>query len=1271
MSRLAADIAAAFRCHQAGQLAQAEQLCRQILQAEPRHADALHLLGLIMLGSRRSDLARDYMLAAVAAQPDFPEAHSNLGNIYQEQGQLDQAVACYRQALRINPRFAGVHNNLGAALERLGLLADAVASYQEALRLAPDYTEAGRNLARALRQLEQRAAAPQAVPSAMPADPQRAAALNTLGSVLFREGKFADSARHFGLAIQERSDFADAHANLGAALYGLGRLDEAVASLRQALKLRPGFVGALNNLGATLHGQGRLAEAVVCYREAVQLDPDHANAHFNLGISLEDLGEREAAAASYRRAIQLQPDYADAHRNLGLLLLLMGKFAEGWPEYEWRRLSPEFSAVKFPQPVWDGGDLTGRTIMLTIEQGWGDVLQFVRYAPLVKARGGRVAVNCPRALSLLLSLTPGIDWLPAATTSAGAGQAGSPRSPGASVAVDTRLIDFDVQASLLSLPGILGTTLANVPANVPYLFADPRRIEHWRGVLAHWPGFKIGVAWQGSRLYRRDAQRSIPLKHFAPLAKLPGVQLISLQKGDGSEQIVPLAAEMSVAELGPDLDRDGAFVDTAAVMKNLDLIITSDTAIAHLAGGLGVPVWVALPMLPDWRWLLDREDSPWYPAMRLFRQTQADDWSTVFERLADALRLQLAAPRSQLPVAVILERARQRHEAGDIGAAEQLYLQTLAADPQQVDALHMLGLIAFQAGRSDQAREYIARAVRLQPDFAEAHGNLALVLQHQGHAAEAAAAWREALRHKPNYVRGHIGLGVVLHEQGRLEEAVACCREALRLAPDAWEAHVNLGLALRELGRLDQAIASLELARKLKPDHANIHNSLGNVLRDEGRLDEAVTSYREALRRQPNFAMAHSNLLYALQYRPGVTLAELAAAHREFDRQHVAPLRNDWRPHVNSRDPDRVLRVGFVSADFAGHPVGYFLIRALEHLDRSQVEIVCYSTRHVADEMTRRFQAVATVWRDVARLSDVQLADQVRADGIDVLVDLAGHTSGNRLLVFARKPAPLQVSWIGYEGTTGLEALDFILADRWMVPAGVEPHYAEQVLRMPQGYVCYDPSQSAPPVNPLPARTKGYTTFCSLNNPAKLNPQVVAAWAAILRSVPDSRLLLQYRGLDDLAVRNRFLAQFAAQGVQAGRLDIRGPTSYAAYLAVYAEADIALDPFPFAGGVTTCEALWMGVPVITWPGETFAGRHTLSHLSNIDLTATIARDLADYVAIARDLAGDLDRLAALRAGLRPRMAASALCDGRRFAADWLHVVRAAWRQFCAAGERVE
>jgi len=296
------------------------------------------------------------------------------------------------------------------------------------------------------------------------------------------------------------------------------------------------------------------------------------------------------------------------------------------------------------------------------------------------------------------------------------------------------------------------------------------------------------------------------------------------------------------------------------------------------------------------------------------------------------------------------------------------------------------------------------------------------------------------------------------------------------------------------------------------------------------------------------------------------------------------------------------------------------------------------------------------------------LAEQIRADQIDILFDLAGHTARNRLLVFARKPASIQITWIGYEGTTGLAAMDYILADRCAIPEGVEKYYREKVLRLPEVYVCYAPPADAPAVGPLPALTRGQVTFGSFNNLAKINPQVVAAWAEILRRVPEARLVLKYRGLNDAGTRCRYTELFAAQGIESARLELLAWSAYAEMLAEYQRIDIALDPFPFSGGVTTCEALWMGIPVITWPGETFAGRHSLSHLSNIGLTETIARDLDEYVKLAAALAGDLSRLARIRAGLREQVASSPLCDGERFAANLMSLLRAVWSQWTSRAQ---
>jgi predicted O-linked N-acetylglucosamine transferase (SPINDLY family) len=396
------------------------------------------------------------------------------------------------------------------------------------------------------------------------------------------------------------------------------------------------------------------------------------------------------------------------------------------------------------------------------------------------------------------------------------------------------------------------------------------------------------------------------------------------------------------------------------------------------------------------------------------------------------------------------------------------------------------------------------------------------------------------------------------------------------------------------------------------------------------------------------------------QYRPGVTLAALADAHAQWELRHGAPLRSGWQPFRPAVDADRPLRLGFVSGDLFSHPVGIFLAPVLERLDRSRWFTVCYAAGKNADVMTARLARAAGLWRPVHDLSDQALAQLIRADAIDLLIDLSGHTGRNRLLTFARRPAPVQLTWMGYVGTTGLAAMDWLIADRFHVPPGHERHVRESVMRLPDGYICYEPPPYAPAVGPLPALASGRVTFGGLHNPAKITPPVVTTWAEILRQVADSRLLLKSHWLEDAGLRRRLTEQFAAEGIAAERLELQGVSSHVQQLERYNMIDVALDPFPYSGGLTTCEACWMGVPVVTCPGETFASRHSLSHLSNIGLTETITTSLADYVAVAVGLAHDLTRLAGLRSGLRSRMAGSRLCDADRFAAGLGAALRRAW-----------
>jgi tetratricopeptide (TPR) repeat protein len=574
--------------HQADRYPQAEAAFRQVLQADPRHADAWSLF------------AESCLL----------------------QGKFAEAEAGYSQAIRLRSHQASDHINRGVALAQLGRAAEAVASYREGLRLHPDNIDGLSNLGAALVDLDQHDEAIACLRRAAQLSPAAIRVHNNLGRALIAKGQMAQAEACLRQAIRLQPGYAKAHVNLGIALMKLGRLGEAEASLRYALVLEARDANTYNTLGVALKDQGKLAEAVTCLEQAIRLGANIADAHANLGITLMSLGRHDEAAGPLQEALRLKPDFADAHKNLAMVWLQQGNYEQGWREYEWRWYCKEFSPVSFPQARWDGRPLEGRTILVYAEQGLGDTLQFIRYAPLVQQRGGRVLVQSQAALVPLLSRCPGIDQL---------------------VARGTTLPWFDVHAALLSLPYLFGTTLDRVPAAIPYLFPDPELVERWRRELAPLPGFKIGISWQGSPGYPGDRERSTRLAYFAPLARLPGVQLFSLQKGPGTEQLAEVAGRFPVTDLGSRLDEvSGPFMDTAALMKSLDLVVSVDTSLSHLAGALGVPVWVAQSFAPDWRWQWGRDSTPWYPTMRFFRQAEWGRWEAVFFRMAEALRARLA-----------------------------------------------------------------------------------------------------------------------------------------------------------------------------------------------------------------------------------------------------------------------------------------------------------------------------------------------------------------------------------------------------------------------------------------------------------------------------------------------------------------------------------------------------------------------------------------------------------------------------------------------------
>jgi tetratricopeptide (TPR) repeat protein len=666
----------------AGRFEAAEQICRQILAAEPHNAEALHLLGVALHHRGQFASAIDHITRAIAQNGSQASYHNNLGNVLKEQGRAAEASECfrtalrlqpnllqayvnlagalaaqgkggeaievYRETLRIEPRFADAHYYLAVALADQNKLDEAIATLRQAISLRANFLEAEFTLGKLLKLRGQLPEAARTLKRVVGLKPNFALAHYQLGDVLRLQGRLAEAVAALQVAVHEDPKLLVAHNQLGNVLRDLGRLDEAALAYQQALRVDPLCAEAHSNLGNVYQDQGRTADAIACQREALRIQPDFALAHSALGASLQAQGDLAAARASYQRALEIDPQCATALHNLGTSLLQVrelaaarerfeeilrfepdnaqahywsgfvrlsqGDFEGGWPEYEWRRKIKSFGR-SYAEPTWTGDDLGGRKIRIHAEGGLGDTLQFIRYAPLVQKRGGDVLLVAQPTLIPLLQQS-------------GFGQLSSTSAPPPRC---------DVWVPMLSLPGLFGTTVETIPSSIHYLAAKGELVDAWREKLQSYPGFKIAIHWHGNKTSILDA-RSIPLPQFETLTRVPGTTLISLQKGVGAEQLAQISGRFTVVDLGEEVDRlEGPFMDTAAIMSNMDLVITNDTAIAHLAGGLGVRVWVVLNYSAAWIWLQGREDSPWYPSMRLFWQTRFDSWSEAFELMTGEL----------------------------------------------------------------------------------------------------------------------------------------------------------------------------------------------------------------------------------------------------------------------------------------------------------------------------------------------------------------------------------------------------------------------------------------------------------------------------------------------------------------------------------------------------------------------------------------------------------------------------------------------------------
>ena len=576
----------AIQSHQAGSLQKAERLYSQVIEKNPDHPIALHSLGIVAHQMGQNDIATDRIAQAIASNPQNPQFRNTQGLVFEAIGETDKAISSYKKAISLNPDYAEAYLNLAIAFQSSGNFGEAVEKCNQIISLFGGSSQV----------------------------------YNLMGYSLQQQDNFSEAIESYRQAICLEPDFAEPYNHIGVIFNQQQRYNQAVENCKKALELDSNYVEAYSNLGVALNGIGQHAEAMANFQKAISLNSEYLDAYYNLGNCLLKQNQCTQAIQLYQKAIQIDPEYAKAHWNLAISYLLTGDFSKGWDQYQWRH-KPEAEIVTYPhhydQPYWDGSSFAGKRLLVHHEQGFGDNIQFVRYLPMVKQLGGTVILEMEKPLYELFKQIEGADEFV---------QASSDSTPPD--------VNFDIHIPTLDMPRLFGTTLENIPCKVPYLCAEHAKTEYWRNKLDS-KSFKVGLVWSGDARHGNDHNRSCPLKHFAPLTKIEGVKLYGLQK-EVSRQLTELATDMEISCLSEEFED---FTDTAAAIENMDLVISVDTSVLHLAGAMGKPVWALIPFAPDWRWMLDRQDSPWYPTMRLFRQKERGDWDELFTTVAQQLQI--------------------------------------------------------------------------------------------------------------------------------------------------------------------------------------------------------------------------------------------------------------------------------------------------------------------------------------------------------------------------------------------------------------------------------------------------------------------------------------------------------------------------------------------------------------------------------------------------------------------------------------------------------
>jgi len=1264
--------------HGLGQFESAKACYEQAVNVNPDYVEAYTNLGNALKDLEKFDEAINRYKQALAINPSYIEAHYDLANVFKSLGQYDKAISCYERVLEIKPSYVEAHNNLANTFKELGLLHKAVMSYKRAIEFRPDY----------------------------------AVAYNNLGNVLCSLGQVDAAIRCYKRALDIDPVYVEAYCNLANVFRDIGQLDAAVSCLEHALDINPNYVGAHNNLGLVFNDIGDLKKSIHCYERALELNPDDAWVQNNLGSVLRDLGQHDAAINCYKRALEIKPDLVAAYNNLLFCLnyhpdLSAETIFEYYQAYEqqfgltYQAQILSFKQLKDPDKRlrigYVSGDFKTHSMRHFLEPLLAyhnhQFFEITAYAELLKedefsqrfkglvdhwvhtmgmtdeALAARIRED---EIDILVDL---------AGHTAKNRLAVFARKP---APVSISMFGYGYTTGLTAIDYFLGDSQL-IPEGSEHLFSEkPWRLQspcfcyrpaEGMGEISSLPATSKGYISFGT-LTRSVRINYRTIRVWAKiLKKVTGSRLII-----NSISFCGSNAQQAMTER---FEAEGIAADRLHIGYNSppwDVLREMDIALDCFPHNSGTTLLESLYMGVPFVTLADRPSVGRIGASVL-ESVEHQQWiaSNEEEYIEKAVNLasdleQLAIIRSQLRMR--MQALPVMDEAGFVSKLEAAYRKmwqqwcgqkmlsrSESSKPQQtltqveIDAV----LALYNKGDINEALNSLNELTQKYPNEALLFNIIGGCYQGLGQLDAAINSYETALQIKPGYVEALNNIGCVFHGLGHYDAATKRFEQALDIKSDYEEAHFNFANMLRFIGQLDAATDHYEQAINIKPDYVDALRNLGSTYRDQGQHDAAIRCYKRALEIKPNYGKVYSNLLFCLNYHPDLSAETIFEYYQAYDQQFGLACRAQMLAFKRLKDPDKRLKIGYVSGDFKLHSMRHFLEPLLAYHNHQLFEITAYAELLEEDDFSQRFQGLVDHWVQTRGVSDEALAALIREDEIDILVDLAGHTANNRLAVFARKPAPVSISMFGYGYSTGLTAIDYFLGDDQLIPKGSEHLFSEKPWRLESPCYCYRPAEGMGEISPLPAISKGYITFATLTRSVRINHRTIRVWAKILKTVAGSRLIINSLSFRDQQARQVLIERFVAEGIKGGRLEIGYDSPPWELLR---STDITLDCFPHNSGTTLLESLYMGVPFVTLADRPSVGRIGASVLESVGYPQWIANNEEEYIEKTVNLAGNLEQLSIIRSQLRAEMEALPLMDEAGFVSKLETAYRQMWRQWC-------